>query len=251
MFDINKVIHRLYKLCEDDRLKTNSIEKAAQYRLNEDISVKLDIDDVKTFNSIISTIMSSDYFRGNYKKDEIKREIENIITQCLNLELSKRKDYIDNRIRNFKQNLEKEIKDWVFLIPIINLELNTPIYIGNVKISQYSKSFEKRFKKIFWTILNPNPHYTNEWKKNYIEDTISEFKKANNSKNICYAEINLRGFDEICREKSLNDVKTCINVLKLYWINHDERLSSYFGIKGESVSTEIRCILYSRPLITR
>lgn len=238
------LIKQLYELCKDDRLKKNSIDKSQTFWVTEGILFCIDKQDLEIYNSIIQKIIIKEYIKQDYTIDELKRRVNDIIYRCLMVDLSKREEKIRNEIINFRKNRIEEIKDFNVLIPIINLDIKRPIRIGNVKIYQYNNSFEKRLLKTIRATTQSNfrLNLKNVIKENFVKDMMSIIERGNDSRSLCYAEINVKCLNHICRENALNEARIAINVLKLFWENEDERLSRYFGIKGETIDLELRCI---------
>lgn len=133
-----------------------------------------------------------------------------------------------------------------FVFPIENLKLidRRTFIIGKVKFFKYSKyQFNKSIRKVE-SLLNKNIYYIKhlDAKKNVIENAKKLYGK--NKGKIC-AVIEKYGYVEDAYFKALSDVKTAVDVIKLYrnpGVQDDNFLGRFFGIEGEVVSRGVRAV---------
>lgn len=139
---------------------------------------------------------------------------------------------------------KKHFFEYVF--PIENLELTDKrsYKIGNVNLINYNDyQYNKSINKIK-KILDKNRYYKdrNKAKKNVISHAEKIYEK--NIGKVC-AIIEEYGYIEDAYFKALSDVKTSINVLKLYrnpGVQDDNFLGRFFGIQGEVLTRGVRSV---------
>jgi len=133
-----------------------------------------------------------------------------------------------------------------YIFPIENLDLTDKrsLKIGNIKLIKYNEyQYSKSIGKIK-SLLDKNTYYIAHpnAKDNVIKRTRQIYKRNKNK--VCGISEKY-GYVEDAYFKALSDVKTCINVLKLYrneGVQDDNFLGRYFGIEGEVLARGVRSV---------
>lgn len=223
MFNIKKTKEYLFELCKEDKeIDRDFLEnKMVTFWDRHGISIYLDSNGFKLLKKAIEEVRKDELIKFNFLGKYIEDKIKDIISNCSKLSLDERSDFIEDQLNILRSELKKDIKEWVFWIPIVNFQLmnNSPLNVGNVKFFtlDQTKGTEITDK------IKISDENDKSFKK-HIEEIYITPKLDN-----VFAEVKVRGVREYARENAMNQIRMAINVLRIYSPSNQVN----FGIEGE------------------
>ena len=149
---------------------TDSFKSLKHGWLKEGVFVQLDDADVEEKESAIQEILQDTFIKANFPMDYIEDRINSLISNSFKLSPEQRPDYFNDEIQKLPEELRSYVKEWTVLIPIDNFKIDDQISIGDVIFypSENKTNFE-RITNLFKGILEKNPKYSKEEKKQIIK----------------------------------------------------------------------------------
>ena len=220
---------------------TDSFKSLKHGWLKEGVFVQLDDADVEEKESAIQEILQDTFIKANFPMDYIEDRINSLISNSFKLSPEQRPDYFNDEIQKLPEELRSYVKEWTVLIPIDNFKIDDQISIGDVIFypSENKTNFE-RITNLFKGILEKNPKYSKEEKKQIINQQLTFLQKSANGEIITFAEVKTKGIIEIAQMEAMKKIRMALNILRLYNLPNDRLHQSYFGICGEVIRSNIR-----------
>ena len=214
--------------------------------LRRGVSVVLDNKDVDTFEKIVLEFLKDSDILENCTVKEVEEEVEKIISDVLTAPSSTRTRKIHSGVNAFRRAIHRQVIDHTFVIPIENLKLEKRgLTVGNVKLFNFTKSQEKKWRNKIRSILSSNPYYSSQQKDKMIKDLLKCHITPLKDK-VC-AEVIVKGKLRRAQEKAFREIGFALDVLKLYNYRNDDFYRRYFNIEGEVIRPIIRSILSYTP----
>src|SRR4030042_594097 len=242
--DKTKIIKGLEFICSSKTL-SNKPEELESYSWwnKEGISVFLSGEEYKEFQKIIDVILSSIEIKNNFQRKDIEDSLKKVISKVLKEKSDKeRKSKIREEVDNFIKEIKGEIKDWIFLIPIENLELDKhSIKMGDILFQKMTQNkitkLHKEHERIIFTLKNLN----DEGKKKFADE--EKKRKEGYFLGKVYAKVESSGTFSTAKYIAIQKTNAILSILKLFTGNSETYSSKkYFGIEGEIIPIRNRMI---------
>lgn|SRR4030043_1173930 len=242
--DKTKIIKGLEFICSSKSL-SNKPEELESYSWwnKEGISVFLSGEEYKEFQKIIDVILSSIEIKNNFQRKDIEDSLKKVISKVLKEKSDKeRKSKIREEVDNFIKEIKGEIKDWIFLIPIENLELDKhSIKMGDILFQKMTQNkitkLHKEHERIIFTLKNLN----DEGKKKFADE--EKKRKEGYFLGKVYAKVESSGTFSTAKYIAIQKTNAILSILKLFTGNSETYSSKkYFGIEGEIIPIRNRMI---------
>ena len=140
----SKIIKGLEFICLVSNNAVPKPEKFESYSWwnKEGISVLLSGKEYKEFQKVINIILSSIEIKNNFQRKDIENSLKKIISKILKNKTDKeRKNKIREEVDKLLREIKSEIKEWVFFIPLENLELDkNSIKIADIVFQKMTKN---------------------------------------------------------------------------------------------------------------
>lgn len=186
----------------------------------------------------VSSMLSNHDIRLNFKRDELVRKMDEVIQNVAKYSQAKRKKMIKKELKNLEAYFCNEIGEWLILVPIDNLVLKVrSLRIGSVRLFNFNTAARKKIRKTYWDILKNNPHYSLEWKRDFIQREDDLLVKTLEGK-VC-GEFRDRGRLEKIHQRAIEEVSRCLEIIKFYSFSDYEFTGRSFGITGEIIYPSI------------
>jgi len=240
---INKLKHICFK--ETNFSAQNFQQRYSRIWTKEGFTVFLEKDEIVIFNEIIKEFFSDPIIHQNYSVNDVEKSVQEIISRVLKKPRKKREEKIKNEVDSFFQSLSANINDWIFILPIKNLNLSIrQLKINDVILYRFNKYRAKKYLEIVRYNLDQNKYYKNN--DNAKSQLINQIRKYTVSPLLncdCAAEIRVKGTLDGARQKALRKLDLALSSIKLFTHVSNLCLKSYFGLSGEIIPSNIRSIL--------
>ncbi len=243
-----KITENLKAICLNTQPITPETFKEHKYSkmwMREGINVFLSKEDESYYDDIIKEIITERSIVQNFAIADIEKSIQEIISRVLKLKTKKGKENkIVKEVNNLISELNKQIEEWEFIIPIENMDIvSRKFKIGEVELFKFTKyQYNKKLKE-YKRILNANKYYKN---KEDERMNIIEFFKRNNLKpliNYTCAKVIVKGTHSGAKQVALKKIDFELSLIKLSGYYNDSSNRMYFGIKGEIIPYITRTII--------
>lgn len=178
--------------------------------------VPLSVEHQKEYLECLEILYSQ--VKEKYSKKTVEKFIENAIFYVLDLGNNRTREpfeaRLDKAIKDIRDKLTAEPKQWTVIIPVKNLKIETPINIGKVRFSRVNESHLEQLKrelqdKVASTSASPeekNAHLI--WVKDRLEKDFS---------NKTVASITVKACDgEAAISSALNILRLTIDIINFY-----------------------------------
>ena len=135
------------------------------------------------------------------------------------------------RFHEFEKILNEEIGDWTYFIPIMGIDIEKIINLGEMSLYPF-KSFEKEFLDY---LENVKKLSVDDDKYKILHDECMDLK------NYCFVKLTVNGTKETSRDKALSKTNELLSIFSLYK-PHD---FTTFRIMGEISPSNSEIITYS------
>lgn len=212
MYNIKRTKEKLLEILEN--IKKNNEKKDKELLsvfLRNNQVFFMDHDSYNNFYDVITEIMKNNPVRTNFENELIREKVLDIISFSLAQPEDNQADFIEIELEKLNSEFKGKIKDWTFLVPIYNLEIEDTISMGTVKFLKFDKKF------------------TSEFKNNFLNKDFFEKNYINKSKGMVYAETKVHGVKQPAYYSALYQIRLTLNTFKLYISPR----GSQFGLFGE------------------
>lgn len=244
----DKLIDNLKKICLNTTPLTPDFFKEHKYSkmwMRKGITVFLSKEDTVYYYNLLKEIITEKNIAQSFTIADIEKLVREIISEVLKLNT---KDDMENKIisevDNFLQNLQKQIEEWEFIIPIENMDILTCRFtISEVELFKFSKYQYFKQLKEYKQILNSNIHYKDN--TDFKKSAVKQFRKHNLDPllNHTCARIKVKGTHEGAKQLAIKKVDFELSLIKLFGYYNDSSNRMYFGIKGEIIPYNTRIII--------
>ena len=182
----------------------------------------------------VTSMLSNPDIRSNFKREELERKLQEVIQHVAEHPQAKRNEVMDRELENLESYFCNEMGEWLILVPIDNLSLKAKsLRIGNVRLFNFDATTRTKIRKIYWNILKNNPHYSLEWKQDYIQWEEEHLLKRLEGK--ACGEFRCRGRLDNVHERAIEEVSNCLKIIKFYSFSDYEFTGRSFSITGEII----------------
>lgn len=253
MLNHKKIISHLIKITLQAKpITPDSIKEFKQVWMADGVFVELDDSDFKEKQMALDEIFKDTRIKEYFPREYVEEKIQSIISRSFNIPLEKREKFFTDEIYKFYEDLKKNIKEWVILVPIDNLKIKENFSIGDVIFfPSDNHNFEKIANDLVTHILKNNPHYTDDEKKVILNQQLDIIRKSANGFTITLAEVKIKGIKEIAQKEAMQKVRIALHIARLYNLPSEHESTMQFGICGEVIRYNIRyTIRYDSDLTT-
>lgn len=223
MFDIEKTKNYLIEICDANRNFTLDQKKSADYWwYKKDQTVYLDRDSLNKFFDILTEIREITSIKNNFHKEKIKETIQDILSDALKESKEDQAVFIENELIKINSEFKSEIKNWTFLVPLFNLNMERNFSVGDVEFFKFD---ENVVSEVFEELDKEEPFY-----KFYIKPNIG----------LIYAKASALGAETTAYNMALYKIRLAINIIKFFV----DPSFFQFGLIGELPKPEYRTIFY-------
>ena len=206
----------------------------------KDISITFNKKEMRTLDFVLDGLMKDPFINAYYTRSYIENYLTNLIRKSYDENPKERKKFVINRVKYIRRIIKKDLKEWIFLIPLYNIVLQRWIIIGGIKLYKFNNHRERILKREIKNIIFSNKNYNDNQKKNQYKDIKELFITPLRKHSI--AEIKVKGCYDIAKEKALYQCSLVLSVIRLFsYIDYDNK-KKYFNIEGNIIERGKRII---------
>jgi len=191
---------------------------------------------------IMREIRSAPIVKQGYSSKEILASVKHIAGEARFKKRGERIDYIKASVAELNREFRGSLGTWNFVISIENLKLQPRSFkVGDVTFFKFTPLRQRQMRTKLWKLIKDNPHYTTEWKKQYVKDSDEKILSLITDKTCAFVQVT--GRLEKAQLIAYDKVETAIAILKLYRSPRYDSSREYFHITGKVVQTTNRLTL--------
>jgi len=241
--DKEKIKYNLKKIFEDvkefDKKAFENFTKPSKLFFNKGTLIKIEDLSLDAYYEILNELMNDDFIKKNFSEKFIDKKLQNFIVKIF-LKQNERFSDLDSELNCFREEIKKDIKEWIIVVPIVNLNLEKSIKIGDIKFFNFKEQREN-IKKHYFRILDrtKSPEAVKRTLKEEYEKMFNFLDSLSCAKLIIKAEF----YKSL--EIGYSKVEQALDVFRIYVPINVFSQRSFTGVLGDIVSTNSLILFYN------